>query len=124
MQIKHKKNLENVLAAGEKYILTHAANLNRGATFTNLQILIDEKLLSNFDPLSHRCRWFYGRYDLKCNSIEELKEGKFVLLEFNGAGAEPNHVYNAGYSWLGALKIFAHHWKVLYQIGRYNNKQN
>ena len=122
MRIKHETTLEKVLPAGEKYILTHAANLNRGATFTNLHQQIDEQLLSLFDPLSHRCSWFYGRYDLKCNSIEELKQGRFVILEFNGAGAEPNHVYNAGFSWGKALREFAYHWRVLYEIGKYNNQ--
>lgn len=124
MRIKHENNLETVLPEGEKYILTHAANLNRGAKFTNMHTEIDEQLLSLFDPLSHHCKWYYGRYDLKCNSIEELKQGKFIVLEFNGAGAEPNHVYNANFSWVKALKVFAHHWKVLYQIGKYNNKYN
>ena len=124
MRIKHEKHLNDVVPNGEKYILTYAANLNRGARFTNLKEFIDEHLNELFDPLSHRCRFYYGRYDLKCNSIEELKQGKFIILEFNGAGAEPNHVYNAGYSWFGALKVFAHHWKVLYEIGKYNNKYN
>lgn len=124
MHIKHEKMLDNVVPAGEKYILTHAANLNRGATFTNLKAQIDDRLLSLFDPLSRRCRWYYGRYDIKCNSLEELKEGKFIILEFNGAGAEPNHVYNAGYSWPAALNVFAHHWKVLYQIAKYNHQYN
>ena len=122
MRIKHEGMLEKILPAGEKYILTHAANLNRGASFTNLQEQIDEKLLSIFDPISHQCSWYYGRYDIKCNSIEELKEGKFIILEFNGAGAEPNHTYNAGFSWAKALSVFAHHWNVLYQIGKYNNR--
>ncbi|MDB5207507.1 MAG: hypothetical protein JWR72_2582 [Flavisolibacter sp.] len=124
MRIKHEKALEQIVRNGDQYILAHAANLNRGAKFTDLKELIDEQLLSLFDPLSHRCQWYYGRYDLKCNSIEELKQGRFIILEFNGAGAEPNHVYNAGYSWGGALKVFAHHWNVLYKIGKYNNKQN
>ena len=124
MRIKHETQLKTILPVGEKYSLTHAANLNRGARFTNLQHQIDDRLLHLFDPLSHRCSWYYGRYDLKCNSVEELKQGKFIILEFNGAGAEPNHVYNANFSWGKALKEFAHHWKVLYQIGKYNHKHN
>ncbi len=124
LRIKHEAVLNKILPTEEKHILTHAANLNRGATFTNLQSQIDERLLSVFDPLSSRCRWYYGRYDIKCNSIEELKSGKFIILEFNGAGAEPNHVYNAGKSWPTALKVFAHHWKMLYQIGKYNHHHN
>ena len=124
MRIKHELHLNAVIPDGEKYILTHAANLNRGARFTNLKQQIDGRLQEIFDPLSHRCQFYYGRYDLKCNSIEELKQGKFIILEFNGTGAEPNHVYNAGFSWFRALSEFAHHWKVMYEIGKYNNRHN
>ena len=124
MRIKHEAHLSAVVPKGEKYNLAHAANLNRGARFTNLKDLIDERLLALFDPLSHRCSFYYGRYDIKCNGIEELKQGKFTILEFNGTGAEPNHVYNAGYSWWQALRVFAHHWKVMYEIGRYNHRHN
>lgn len=124
MRIKHETQLTTVIPRDEKYILTHAANLNRGARFTNLKDLIDKRLLEIFDPLSHRCSFYYGRYDIKCNSIEELKLGRFIILEFNGTGAEPNHVYNAGYSWFKALSVFAHHWKVMYEIGKYNNQHN
>lgn len=124
MRIKHEKQLTTVLPNGEKYILTYAANLNRGARFTNLEHLIDNRLLHIFDPLSHRCQFYYGRYDIKCNSIEELKQGKYMILEFNGTGAEPNHVYNAGFSWFKALAVFAHHWRVMYEIGKYNYRHN
>ena len=122
MRIKHEKVLSAIIPSGEKYILAHAANLNRGARFTNLYQHIDEKLVKLFDPLSHRCSFYYGRYDLKCDSIEDLKEGRYTILEFNGTGSEPNHVYNAGCSWFDALKEFAHHWRVMYEIGKYNHK--
>ncbi|MDQ3277719.1 MAG: hypothetical protein M3Q06_05305, partial [Bacteroidota bacterium] len=52
MRIKHETQLETVIPHGEKYILTHAANLNRGARFTNLHAQIDERLGAIFDPLS------------------------------------------------------------------------
>jgi hypothetical protein len=121
MRIKHEEKLETILPKGERYILTYAANLNRGAKFTNLQKLIDEDLLKLFDEISHRASFYYGRYDIKCESVEDLKKGKnFTILEFNGSGAEPNHVYNAGYSLADAYKVFLHHWKVLYEISRYN----
>ena len=123
MRIKHEENLQTVLPVGERYILTYAANLNRGATFTNLHALIDDRMLELFDAISHRARFYYGRYDIKCASFEDLKAGKnFTILEFNGSGAEPNHVYNAGFSLFGAYRVFLHHWKVLYQISRYNRK--
>jgi hypothetical protein len=123
MRIKHEEYLEQVLPAGERYILTYAANLNRGAQFTNLGNLIDDDLLRVFDELSHRTSFYYGRYDLKCLSVDDLKKGKnFAILEFNGAGAEPNHVYHSGYSLVKANRVFLHHWKALYRISKYNHR--
>jgi hypothetical protein len=123
MRIKHENNLQQVFPKGERYILTYAANLNRGAKFTNLHHLIDSELLQIFDEISHKASFYYGRYDLKCESIEDLKKGKnFIILEFNGSGAEPNHVYNAGFSLFQAYKVFLHHWKVLFEISRYNHR--
>jgi hypothetical protein len=123
MRIKHVENLEKVIPEGERHILTYAANLNRGAKFTNLKHLIDDDLLKVFDDLSHPAQFYYGRYDIKCRSIEDLKKGEhFSILEFNGSGAEPNHVYNAGYSLLQANREFVKHWKVLFQISRYNHR--
>ena len=123
MRIKHEENLQKIIPAGERYILTYAANLNRGAKFTNLQHLIDDNLLEIFDEFSHLASFYYGRYDLKCASIEDLKRGiNFSILEFNGSGAEPNHVYNSGYSLFEAYSVFLHHWKVLYKISKYNKE--
>jgi hypothetical protein len=124
MRIKHKEHLDKVLPAKERYILTYAANLNRGARFTNLQHLIDNDLLAVFDKLSHQTTFYYGRYDIKCASVEDLKKGRnFSILEFNGSGAEPNHVYNSGYTLFQAYRVFLMHWKVLYRISKMNAQQ-
>jgi hypothetical protein len=123
MYIKHAPKLNAVIPDGESYLLAYAANLNRGATFINLQQEIDEKLHKAFDVISHRTNFYYGRYDLKCSSIEELKKGNFKTLEFNGCGAEPNHVYQCGYSLLKAYKEILKHWNVLYKISRINKQR-
>jgi hypothetical protein len=123
MKIRHGNSFDIIVPMGEPYTLTHAANLNRGARFTNLSDQIDEQLLAVFDALSKPAQFYYGRYDIKCRSIQELKEGKyFCILEFNGSGAEPNHVYQSGLSLWQANKIILHHWKVLYEISRHNHK--
>lgn len=124
MRIKHADYLETVLPPDQQYYLTYAANLNRGANFVNLQHLIDDDLLQVFDAISHPTQFYYGRYDLKCQSIDDLKKGKnFLILEFNGSGAEPNHVYNCGYSLRRAQREFLMHWEVLYKISRHNHKK-
>jgi hypothetical protein len=122
LRLKHADQLEAILPAGERYPLTYAANLNRGARFINLQHLVDEKLVAVFDTLSQPAQFYYGRYDIKCRSIEDLKKGEhFSILEFNGSGAEPNHVYQTGCSLFTALGVWLRHWKVLYQISKYND---
>lgn len=124
MRVKHAAQLDVVLAHGERYPLTYAANLNRGARFVNLQHLVDAQLLNVFDELSRPAGFFYGRYDIKCRSIDDLKQGKhFSILEFNGSGAEPNHVYNTGYSLFKAFAVILHHWEMLSRISRYNHAQ-
>src|SRR6185369_136666 len=98
MKHRHEHRLDRILPAGQHFYLSYAGNHNRGARFIDLQKEIDDRLLKVFDELSHYTdKFYYGRYDIKCNSIEELKEGKnYSILEFNGCGAEPNHIYDAG----------------------------
>lgn len=119
----HRSNFELVIPEASRYFLSYAANLNRGAHFINLGHLVDEKLHYVFDKLNLKSgQFFYGRYDLKSTSVDDLKNGhSFSILEFNGSGAEPNHVYNSGYSYLSAAKEIIKHWKVLYQISRMNH---
>jgi hypothetical protein len=125
MQSKHESKLNEIVGDGVQYCLSNALNLSRGGKLISLADKKDEKLLRVFDELSHYTKHFYyGRYDLKCASIEELKEGKqFSILEYNGCGAEPHHIYGNGNTLLKAYQILLQHWKVLYKISSYNNSQ-
>jgi hypothetical protein len=125
LKIKHGANFKTVLTDGEKYMLSYAANHNRGAQFINLHNQIDERLVNIFDKISLSINdFFYGRYDIMCTSVEDLKlEKNFLILEYNGCGAEPNHFYDTGYTLLGAYKEILMHWKVLYRISRLNYKK-
>lgn len=120
---KHKENWHKVITAGEKYMLSHAANHNRGAHFVDLKSEIDDKLVAVFDNISHGLNdFYYGRYDILCNSIADLKEGKnYSILEYNGCGAEPNHIYDTGYTLGAAYREILKHWKALYEISHYNH---
>jgi len=124
MKAKHKDRLEAVIPDGEVFFLSYALNLSRGGKLVSLAHEKDERLLKVFDDLSHYSgHFYYGRYDLKCRSIEELKEGKnFLILEYNGCGAEPHHIYGNANTLFEAYRIVLQHWKVLYNISRYNEK--
>ena len=122
---KHKESWDIIIPAGKRYMLSYAANHNRGAHFVDLKENIDEKLVAIFDKISHDINdFFYGRYDIMCSNVEDLKNGKnFTILEYNGCGAEPNHIYDTGYSLPGAYKEILMHWKALYRICKYNSQQ-
>ncbi len=119
---RHKERWQTIIPAGEKVVLSHAANHNQGAHFIDLSAEIDDRLLRVFDDISLRINdFFYGRYDILCNSVEELKEGKnFSILEYNGCGAEPNHFYDTGYTLREAYREILFHWNQLYRISKYN----
>lgn len=123
LKAKHKDKLGSIIPIGEKFYLSYAGNHNRGAKFINLYSEIDGQLQSVFDAISNDCKTFYyGRYDLKCTSLADLKAGKNIsILEFNGTGAEPNHIYDCGLTYFQALKEIARHWRHMYKIGRINH---
>jgi hypothetical protein len=122
---KHVSNIEKIIEKGERYCLSQALNLSRGGKLVSLEHEKDDRLLKVFDDLSHSTYGlYYGRYDIRCNSIEELKEGKnFSILEYNGSGAEPHHVYGNGNSLAEACRILVSHWKILYDISMINYKK-
>jgi hypothetical protein len=124
MFCKHADRLNEVIAKDEVFYLSHALNLSRGGKLVSLAHEKDERLLDLFDRLSHHAKHFYyGRYDIKCASVEDLKQGRnFTILEYNGSGAEPHHVYGNGLSFFQAIKILLEHWSILFQISRYNNE--
>lgn len=122
---RHSKRLDAVIAKGEMYQLSDASNRGQGGKIENISHEIDDSLIRFFDKLSHYSgQLFYGRYDIKCASVDELKQGKnYSILEFNGSGAGTQHIYGSGYSLFQAWKIILTHWSMLYKISRYNNNQ-
>lgn len=124
MRSKHRDKLNDVIPEGEIFYLSRALNLSRGGKLVSLAHEKDEKLLKVFDDLSHYAgHFYYGRYDIKCKSIEDLKEGmNFSILEYNGCGAEPHHIYGNGNTLIEAYRIVLQHWKVLYSISKYNEQ--
>ena len=118
----HQEKLKEVIPIEEKYLLSYAANHCRGAKFIDLKGEIDHQLVAMFDEISNSGnQFYYGRYDIMCTNIKDLKAGKnFTILEYNGCGAEPNHFYDTGYTLLQAYKEILKHWKALYEISKYN----
>ena len=118
-------NLQSVLPAGETFCISHIANLYNGARFVDLTDKVNNTLLQLFDDISHQTQFLYGRYDIKCRSVEDMLAGKhFIILEFNGAGSVPNHIHAGKYNLSQAYKEILKHWKAMYEISHDNNYNN
>jgi FPC/CPF motif-containing protein YcgG len=120
---KHASKLNDVLPAGQRYLLSYALNLSRGGKLVSLEGQKDDNLLRVFDALSHYSGFLFGRYDIRCTSVEDLKQGKnYSILEFNGTGGEPHHVYGNGNSLWKACRILVQHWHQMYTISAANRR--
>ena len=116
--------LQNILPCGESLNLVPYGNHCRGAKFIDGHGLITPKLNQVINEMCLQINGFYfGRMDLMYNSIEELEEGKnFQLVEINGAGSEPTHIYDPKHSIFFAWKELARHITYMYQISVENHK--
>ncbi|MDP4264420.1 MAG: D-alanine--D-alanine ligase [Bacteroidota bacterium] len=116
--------LNKILPAGEEFVLVPYGNHVRGAKFIDASHLIDEKLTASIDAVCKKVEGFYfGRMDIRYNTWEELREGKnFSIIELNGAGSEPTHMYDPKHSIFFAWKEITRHWNILWKISRFNHR--
>lgn len=113
-----------VLAKGERKLLVPYGNHARGAKFIDVTYLADERLNYVIDRLAKQIDGFYyGRMDIRYNNIEELRQGKnFSIIELNGSGSEPTHIYDPRHSVFFAWKEITRHWAIMYRISKINHR--
>ena len=115
--------LKIVLKPGEERVLVPYGNHVRGAKFVDDSHLADEDLTNSIDAVCKKVKGFYyGRLDIRYNTWEELKQGKnFSIIELNGAGSEPTHIYDPKHSIFWAWKEIIKHLNILYRISKQNH---
>jgi hypothetical protein len=122
MKKAYGSQLQTVLQHGEEKVLVPYGNHARGAKFVNISHMIDEQLTATIDAVCTQIDGFYyGRMDVRFNTWEELKEGRnFCIIELNGAGSEPTHIYDPKHSILFAWREIIRHLDILYRISKLN----
>ncbi|HEY2649209.1 MAG TPA: hypothetical protein VGI38_08435 [Puia sp.] len=116
--------LNFVPAAGEVFTVVPYGNHARGAMFLDDSASVNERLLNIIEGICRRIPEFYfGRMDIRYQSRALLEEGKaFCILEVNGAGSEPTHIYDPRHTIFFAWKEIIRHWVILFKISRSNHK--
>lgn len=114
---------ERILPEGTEILLEPIGNHNRGTRFFDASDLITERLLDSVSQVAGSIKGFnYGRLDVKSESDEELKAGRFTVLEVNGSNSEPTHIYDPGFSLWRAYREVKRHLDVQFEISRNNPK--
>ncbi|ASZ11946.1 NRDE family protein [Chitinophaga pendula] len=122
LQFSHGEMLYAVLPAGQQLQLVPYGNHSRGAKFIDRSDKISPQLTAVIDQICTQIPdFYYGRLDIRFTNWTELLEGRnFSIIELNGAGSEPTHIYDPGHSIFYAWKEICRHWKLLYEISKEN----
>lgn len=113
-----------VPAEEEMVQLVELGNHCRGAVFQDGRWIKTAELERSIDALSRGFEGFYfGRYDLRTPSIDDLREGHgFKVIELNGVTSESTNIYDPGNGLSDALAVLARQWRIAYKIGDRNRR--
>lgn len=111
-----------VLGNGIEKVLVPFGNHARGCKFIDASHLITPALEETIDNICQQIEGFYfGRLDVMFKSWSTMEQGKNIsIIELNGAGSEPTHIYDPAHSIFFAWKEIIKHWNLLYEISTFN----
>jgi hypothetical protein len=113
--------LNEVVEKDKAIELVSIGNHARGTKFLNGNNLITLKLCESFDAIGKHIEGFYfGRFDVRCSTLEDLESGNVKILELNGCGAEPAHIYDPDFKIIDAMGVLFRHWRSIFDISREN----
>lgn len=117
------KDILQVLKKGEEKILAPYGNHARGSKFVDWTAKADETFTANMDAVCKQIDGFYyGRLDVMYTDWDDLCQGKnFHIIELNGAGSDPTHMYDPKHSLFFAWKEIIRHWFILWRISKINH---
>ena len=121
----HGDKLNEVLPNGIAKELVPYGNHARGAKFIDDSHRATSALEMQIDKILQQVTGFYyGRMDIRFRSWAELEQGlHFSIIELNGAGSEPTHMYDPRHSIFFAWKEIIRHWDWCYRISKINHRK-
>jgi len=117
----HRGGLARVPEYGEQISLIDIGTHSRGAIFLDGEWLRTVQLEDSIDEVSRGIEGFYfGRYDVRAESFDELRSGRFKIIELNGVTSESTNIYDTRYSLIDAYRILFRQWRLAFAIGAAN----
>jgi hypothetical protein len=125
LQKLYGATINEVIPKGEERVIVPYGNHSRGARFLDITHELTTQLFTTINDLCYAVPGFYfGRLDIKFNNWEDLCAGRnFSIIELNGAGSEPAHIYDPKHSLFFAWKEIVRHLRILYVVSKENKKR-
>jgi pimeloyl-ACP methyl ester carboxylesterase/membrane protein DedA with SNARE-associated domain len=114
--------LQEVLPPGERLQLVEVGTHARGAIFLDGERYANEALLDAIDGLSQDYPgFFFGRYDLRVPSAEQLVRGEGLkVIELNGVTSEATHIYDPRHGLIQGWGTLFRQWSLAFEIAAAN----
>ncbi len=125
IEAMHPHLMDTVIDAGKELVLVPYGNHSRGSKFTDETFRVTTNLTATIDRICKQIpEFYYGRLDIRFEDWDALERGEmFSIIEVNGSGSEPTHIYDPQHSIFFAWQEIIKHWRVLYAISDANNKR-
>jgi membrane protein DedA with SNARE-associated domain len=115
---------DEIPPAGQRVRLVELGSHCRGAIFLNGGHLETAELAAAIDRIAQAHPGFYfGRFDVRTPSIEDLQAGRVEVLELNGVSAEATHIYDPSVSMVEAYRVMFRQWRIAFEIGALNRER-
>lgn len=113
--------LWTVPADGAVVQLAELGTHSRGATFFDGAELRTGALEEAVDRISKGFSGFwFGRYDVRADSVEAFQAGRFRVIELNGVTSEATSIYDPKHGLLDAYRTLREQWRICFEIGARN----
>ncbi len=124
LMVEKTELMLSVPQMNQKIVVEHIGNHCRGTKFLNYNHLITPEMVAAFDKIQAKLPDTYVfRLDLKVPSVSDLQNGQNVkIMEINGVGADPAHVFDPNFPLLGVYKAYFSLWKTIFEVAQAQHK--
>ena len=113
--------LDRVPVAGEQVVLEERGNHCFGCEFRDGAHLETPALAIAIDEVSRSIDgFFFGRYDIRGETIADIQAGRFKVIELNGVSSEATNIYDPRGTLWSAYRTLFRQWELAFRIGTAN----
>ena len=114
---------QRVPAHGEIVRLSLIGSTRVGGRYEDGSALATETLLDTIEAIARDMPQFHvGRFDVRYATLADLREGRFTIMEVNGAGSEAVHAWDPKYSVRQVYAMVFAKQRALFMLGAANRR--